>query len=136
MFRFFFSFVYIEDPIIKKVCDPMNRFNTARIVCLSQARICISNAKSRGLLYCIQWFEMRGKYSCCRYWWNGFFNHHCLNYLFIILQENTRRIHNEKKVLKVMVNNSNINKWKTTNLQSQIIKRYENVEKTRYIKER
>jgi hypothetical protein len=28
-----------------------------------------------------------------------------------------------------MVNNSNINKWKTTNLQSQIIKRYENVEK-------
>jgi len=48
----------VEDPIIKRVWDPSNRFNSARIMCLSQARIWISNAKSRGLLYCIQWFEM------------------------------------------------------------------------------
>jgi hypothetical protein len=53
--RFFFLLFYIcitvGDPIINRGWYPINRFNPATFVCLSQARTWISNVICRGLFY-------------------------------------------------------------------------------------
>jgi len=51
--------------------DPINRFNPATFVCLSHARIWISNNIWRCLFLCsVSSVQMRGGCSCCCYWWN------------------------------------------------------------------
>jgi len=46
---FVYIFIVIGDPIIRVGFDPINRFNPATVLCLSQAMTCISNATWRGL---------------------------------------------------------------------------------------
>ena len=71
----FFLFVYIciaiADPIFKMGMswDPILWFTPNTFLHLSQARIWISiNLYCRP--FCFQWFEMRGSYLFCWYWWN------------------------------------------------------------------
>jgi hypothetical protein len=54
---------------IWKGWDPINWFNSATVLCLFQARICMSNVICLGLFY-VQWFEVRGGCTFCWYWWN------------------------------------------------------------------
>ena len=71
----FFLFVYISiaiaDPIFKRAVswDPILWFTPNTFLHLSQARIWISIDLYCGP-FCFQWFEMRGSYSFCWYWWN------------------------------------------------------------------
>ena len=50
-------------------CYLVNQFNPATFLCLSQARTWIAKVRCHGLFY-VQWFEVRGCYSFCWYWWN------------------------------------------------------------------
>ena len=52
-----------------KGCYLVNQFNPATFLCLSQARTWIAKVRCHGLFY-VQWFEVRGCYSFCWYWWN------------------------------------------------------------------
>jgi hypothetical protein len=84
--------------------DSINRFVPATFVCMSEARICISNIISRGLCN-VQWFEVR---SDCLFWywrncWQSLikisfqnkkegegerYTLNCLNFLFIMKKRN------------------------------------------------
>jgi len=60
---------------------PINWFNTATFLWLSQARAWISNAIWHGLFY-VQWFEARG--DCCFVDISEIADNRCLNFLFIM----------------------------------------------------
>jgi hypothetical protein len=60
---------------------PINRFNTATFLWLSQARAWISNAICNGLFY-VQWFEARG--DCCFVDISEIVDNRFLNFLFIM----------------------------------------------------
>jgi hypothetical protein len=69
----FLSFVFfifqLEIKLLRgNVWDPINRFNLAICLCMSQCQTWISNVICRVLCY-VQWVEVRGDCSFCWYWW-------------------------------------------------------------------
>ena len=66
----FISTLQLEIQLLReKGLVPINQFNSATCLCLSQARICISNVKCWRSFY-IQWFEEIVHCLFCWYWWN------------------------------------------------------------------
>jgi hypothetical protein len=62
--------------------DHINRFNTATLLCLFQAKTCISNVLCRGLI-CV-FIELSWELIVRFVDNGGFVDHHRLNFLFII----------------------------------------------------
>ena len=57
--------------------DPINWFNPAILLCLSQAKTWISNIICRSV-FCAQWVKVRGDCSFCQHswnWWPSLFKH-------------------------------------------------------------
>ena len=75
----------LEIQLWRGVCwDPIYLFNSATLLCLSQARNWISNVICRGLFLCsMRSVKMRGDCPFCWYWWNWWPS--LLNFLFIWL---------------------------------------------------
>ena len=73
--------ITVEDPE-REDWDYINQFNPATFLCLSQTRTWISNGIGHGLFY-VQW--LRWKVIVCLVDIGGTVDHHCLNYVFIIL---------------------------------------------------
>jgi hypothetical protein len=66
------SFTYVlplEIQLSRGGWDPINRFNTATCLCLSQDRTWISNVMSLSP-FCVQGVKVRGRCLFCWYWWN------------------------------------------------------------------
>jgi len=105
--RFFYRlFIYVWSLAIQlsrgERWDPINRFNPAPFLCLSQAKTWISNVICQSLLCSVSSVKMRDDCSFCWYlgriedhhclifllfcWYLGRIeDHHCLFFLFIIL---------------------------------------------------
>jgi hypothetical protein len=87
VFFFYRLFIYVMQLEIQlsreEGWDLINWFNPTICLCLSQARICISNVICRGL-FCVQWLQLRWKVIVGFVDIGGIDDHHCLNFLFII----------------------------------------------------
>ena len=70
----------VRNLVIKGDWHPINRFNPAIVLCLTQAR---NSDIWRSLCVCVMRVKMNGYCSFCWYWWNCW--RHCVNFLFIIV---------------------------------------------------
>ena len=86
VFYFYFLFIYVlllEIQLSRgEGWDPINRFNPATSLCLSQARTWISNIMLLSLIFVFN--ELRWEVIVCFVDIGGIVDHHCLNFLFII----------------------------------------------------
>jgi len=78
--HFNLNIILMIPPVIYNIY-PINRFNTATFVCLSQTRTWISNVICRSLFY-VQWVEASGDCLFCWYWsrnyWPSLFKLYCI----------------------------------------------------------
>ena len=65
-------------------CWPLNCLNPVTYLCLSKTRTWISNVICHGL-FCVQWVQLRWEVTVHFVDIGEIIDHHCLNFLFIIL---------------------------------------------------
>ena len=80
IYRLFVYVLLLEIQLSRVECwGPINLYNSATFVCLSQTRIWISNVTCFGLSFSFHWVQLRWEVIFRFVWYWLIWYHHCLN---------------------------------------------------------
>ena len=97
-FEFFaYICIVVGHPIIRRGCDPINRFKLATFLCLSHVRAWMLNAICRGLFVLSDLKRVRFVGI------GEIVDNRCLNFLFIILLTCVTIIFNDRELVRLII---------------------------------